>query len=125
MAVPPLQLGMFVAGAIEHMDESSRYAHYAYRALPVFFLIPATFDSDAACDAFFATLKTKLEAARDAKRARIDAECRFWPCQSSDPTPCPDPVCERLRTMTDAQLASELGQLPALRAQVHIIATPD
>ena len=98
---------------------------YAYRALPEFVLVPATFDSEAACDAFFAALKTKLEAARDARRVQIDAECRFYPCQRSDPAPCSDPICERMRNLADAQLASELAQLPALRAQVRIIGTPN
>jgi len=97
-------------------------AVYAYRALPEFFLTPSTFESETTCDAFFANLKTKFEAARDAQRARIDAQCRFWPCQSSDPTPCPDPVCERLREGADALLKSRLDQVPVLRAQVHIVA---
>jgi hypothetical protein len=112
-------LAAMAAGAIPHNID------YAYRALPEFLLVPATFDSEAACDAFFATVKTRLEAARDARRALVDAECRFYPCQRSDPTPCPDLVCERQRNRADAQLANDLSQLPALRAQVRIIAKPE
>ena len=113
--VGPVALGVLVVAAIANKD-APREAVYAYRALPELLLIPATFESNTACDAFFATLKTWLEAARDAKRERFDAECRFWPCKSSDATPCADPVCERRRKQADAQLASELERLPALRA---------
>jgi hypothetical protein len=119
----PIALGVIVVAAIANKD-APRQAVYAYRALPEFLLVPATFDSQAECDAFFATLKTKLEAARGAAHARIDAECHFPPCRASDSTPCLE-VCERQRRRADAQLVSDLDQLTALRAQVRIVATPD
>jgi hypothetical protein len=119
--VLPVAVGVLVVALIANKDAPPR-AEYAYRALPEFFLTPSTFDSEGACDTFFATLTTKLETARDTQRARIDAECRFWPCQSSDPTPCRDPVCERQRVRADALLKGQLDQLPALRMQVRIAA---
>jgi len=119
----PIALGVIVVAAIANKD-APRPAVYAYRALPEFLLVPATFYSQAECDAFFATLKTKLEAARGATLARIDAECHFPPCHASDLTPCLE-VCERQRRRADAQLVSDLDQLTALRAQIHIVATPD
>jgi len=124
MAVPAAAVPLAVAagaGAIATKD-APRGSLYAYRSLPVFVLTPATFDSEAACDAHFATLKTKLEMARNEERARIDAECRFYPCKPSDPSPCPDPVCERLRAFADENLERELTRIPELRAQVRIIA---
>lgn len=122
MAVPAaaIPLGLAAgAGAIATKD-APRGSLYAYRSLPVFVLTPATFDSEAACDAHFAILKTKLETTRNEERARIDAECRFYPCKPSDPSPCPDPVCERLRAFADENLESELSRIPGLRAQVRI-----
>lgn len=120
----PIALGVVLVAAIANKD-APRPAVYAYRALPEFLLVPAAFESEAACDAFFATLNTKLQAAREAKRERIDADCRFWPCKATDPAPCPDPVCERARTLADAQLTSELARLPALRTQVRIVPKQD
>jgi hypothetical protein len=119
----PIALGVVVVVAIANKD-APRPAVYAYRALPEFLLVPATFDSQSECDAFFATLKTKLEAAKVATHARIDAECQFPPCRASDPAPCVE-VCERQRKRADAQLVSDLDQLTALRAQVRIVAAPD
>lgn len=96
---------------------------FAYRALPEFLLTPTGFASATECDAHFASLATKFEAARDAKRAYIDAQCRFWPCKASDSAPCPDLVCDRRRAMADDQLKVQLEEIPALRAKVRI-ATP-
>jgi hypothetical protein len=104
------------------MAAPKRPPEYAYRRLPEFFLTPEAFGSEAACDAFFASFRTKLEAARAAERARIDAHCRFWPCKPSDAS-CPDPVCERLRARADAYFGAELERIPALRAQAKIIGT--
>ena len=118
--VAPIALGALVVVLVANKDAPPPAA-YAYRALPEFHLTPSTFESEAASDAFFATLKLKLEAARDAQHARIAAECRFWPCTTSDPTPCRDPVCDRRRARADALLKSQLDQIPALRAQVRIV----
>jgi hypothetical protein len=95
---------------------------YAYRALPEFQLTPSAFASESECDAYFSSLKTKLESIRDATHARIAAECRFFPCKASDPVPCPDPVCNQQRARADEELKTRLEQIPALRAQVRIVA---
>ena len=117
----PIAAGALVVMLVASKDAPPRAA-YAFRALPEFFLIPSTFESEASRDAFFAALKTKLEATRDAQRARIDAECRFWPCKIEDPAPCRDLTCEQLRARADAELKSRLDELPSLRAQTRIAA---
>ena len=93
----PLHLAVGIANA----DQPPQYA-YAYPALPEFFLVPATLGSKSEYDAFFATLKTKLEGAALAQRSYIDAQCRYFPCKASDPAPCPDPVCQQRRDRVDA-----------------------
>jgi hypothetical protein len=93
---------------------------FAYRALPEFQLTPAAFASETECDAYFASLKTKLEGMRDAEHSRIAAACRFFPCKASDLVPCPDPVCNQQRARADEELKTRLEQIPALRAQVRI-----
>jgi hypothetical protein len=93
---------------------------FAYRALPEFMLTPAAFDSEASRDEFFLTLKGRLEAAANAQLARIDKECRYWPCTPADAA-CPDPVCEHLRAVVTSQLQSQLEQIPLLRAQVRVV----
>jgi hypothetical protein len=85
--IAPLVVGTLVIAAAS--KDAPRSAVYAYRALPEFFLVPEMFETQAACDGFFSSLEAKLTAARDTKRARIDAECRFFPCKASDPSPCP------------------------------------
>jgi hypothetical protein len=100
-------------------------ADYAYRPLPEFLLVPAQFESQASCDAFFADLAAKLRTAHDQMRARIDADCWFPPCTPGDASPCQDPWCQRLREITDADLQSELDRIPAARAQVRIGAAPE
>ena len=116
-------LGPFIGlgVAIARANDPPRY-DYAYRPLPELLLTPATFDSESDCDAHFASLQTRLKATRDAQRSYIDAQCRFWPCKASDPAPCPDPVCERRRTIADEHLKSQLDQIPALRTRVRIAA---
>ena len=111
---------MALAMATEKSGQPTSYA-YAYRSLPAFFLIPASFASESECDAFFASLRTKLEVEWDGQRAYIDKQCRFWPCQPTDAAPCPDPVCQQRRARVDAQLKSDLDELPAIRAQVRIV----
>lgn len=109
------------AGAIATKD-APRISSYAYHSLPVFLLTPATFNSEAAFDAHCATLKAKLETAANEEHARIDAECRLFPCKASDPSPCPNPVCGRLHVLADEKLERELTRIPELRAQVRIFA---
>lgn len=124
-ALAPVLLPIAAAGVLVAIvatkDRPPKY-DYAYRPLPELLLTPATFGSESDCDAHFASLQTRLKATRDAQRSNIDAQCRFWPCKASDPAPCPDPVCERRRTIADEQLKSQLDQIPALRTQVRIAA---
>ena len=117
-AFPPAAIVWFLY--LEKQDEEQN-PPFAYRVLPEFILTPAVFDSEALRDEFFVALKAKLEAAADAQRARINQECRFWPCRSSD-VACPDPVCEHQRAVVNSQLESQLEQIPLLRAQVRIVA---
>lgn len=126
MATGPVGIVLLAAPAAATMaaasaDQPTLYA-YAYRALPEFFMTPAAFESDAACDAFFAALKTDLESAAQAQRAYVDAHCRFWPCKADDPQPCADPVCERRRERVDAELKTRLDEIAPLRARVRIAA---
>jgi hypothetical protein len=116
-----LLLPVTVAVAAERSNQPTNFA-YAYRSLPAFFLVPATFASEAERDAGFASLEAKLRAEGDAQRAYIDRQCRYFPCKASDPAPCLDPVCQRRRERVDAQLASQLDEIPALRTQVRIVA---
>jgi hypothetical protein len=95
---------------------------YVWRALPEFVLTPATFASAAACDAHFASLASRLEAARDAERDRIDRNCRPLPCEPSDATPCPDPRCVKLRAEADARWKAWQDEIPSLRARIQIAA---
>jgi hypothetical protein len=118
IALPVAAVGLVVAAAA-NKDRPPRYT-FAYRPLPEFLLTPAAFASESDCDAHFTSLKARLVTARDAQRANIDAHCRFFPCKASDPAPCPDPVCERQRTLANEQLKSQLDQIPALRTQVRI-----
>lgn len=107
--------------AVANADQPVAYA-YAYRALPEFFLTPATFPSVAARDAFFAALQSKLEGAAVARHAYVDAHCRFWPCKAEDPAPCQDLTCRQRRERVNAELNSQLSELPALREQTRIAA---
>jgi hypothetical protein len=118
-AAVPIAAAALVVVLIAAKDAPPRAA-YAYRALPEFFLIPATFDSAVSREAFFAALDAKLHAARDAQRARIDAHCRFWPCKADDPAPCQDLTCKQRRERVDVELRRQLDELPALRAQTRI-----
>ncbi len=113
-----------LALGIANLDQPASYA-YAYRALPEFFLTPATFVSESDRETFFATLKAKLEAATAAQHDYINAQCRYWPCVANDPAPCPDPVCQQRHTRVEEQLKSLLDEIPALRAQVRIVAPSD
>ena len=117
----PFLMPFAIAVAAEQHNQPPAFA-YAYRALPTFFLVPATFASEAERDAYFASLEAKLRAERDAQRAFIDKQCRYFPCKPSDPAPCLDPTCQQRRERLDAELESQLMEVPALRAQVRIIA---
>ena len=121
LTLSPLAPLVLVGGAIATANSPPRY-EFAYRPLPELLLTPAAFGSESDCDAHFASLQTRLKATRDAQRAYIDAQCRFWPCKASDTAPCPDPICERQRKIADDQLESQLEQIPALRTQVRIAA---
>ena len=118
--LPVAAVGLLVAMAAKKTDTPPRY-DYAYRPLPELLLTPSTFGSESDCDAHFASLEKRLQTTRDAQRSDIDANCRFWPCKASDAAPCPDPVCERRRAVADAQLKSQLDQIPSLRAQARIV----
>ena len=121
VAAPMIVLPILaVATAVAATRE--RAPAYAYRALPEFQLTPSAFASESECDAYFASLKTRLETIRDATHARIAAECRFFPCKASDPVPCPDPVCNQQRVRADDELKTRLEEIPALRARVRIAA---
>ncbi len=109
------------AVAVANAGQPPNYA-YAYRALPDFFLTPATFASDAERDAYFAALGAKLESAAGAQRAYIDTHCRFWPCKAEDPAPCQDLTCKQRRERVDVELRRQLDELPALHAQTRIVA---
>lgn len=125
LAVAPVLLPVAAVGllvAIAAKNYTPRRYDYAYRPLPELLLTPETFASEADCDAHFASLQKRLQTTSDAQRSDIDANCRFSPCKASDPAPCPDPVCARLRAVADEQLKSQLDQIPALRAQVRIVA---
>ena len=125
MAVfPPVALGVMAIGGASAVDNEGNKrpsARYAYRALPEFILIPATFDSESSRDAFFVTLKARLEANANARLADVDAHCRVWPCTPADPT-CPSPVCGHARVLVGEQLEAQLAQVPTLRSQTRIVA---
>jgi len=93
---------------------------YAFRQLPEILLAPAMFDSELACDAYFASFKAKVEAKADAKRARIRESCHPWPCKASDPV-CSNPLCEGQRARVEAELVNHLDQINGLRARVPIV----
>ena len=113
---PPAAIGIMAAGvAVTATAEPT----YAFRALPRLLLAPAVFDSAPACDDYFASLKGRLEAEADAQRARVGETCHPWPCGASD-SMCPNPLCGAQRERIDAELASQLDQIPALRARVRI-----
>jgi len=95
---------------------------YAFRPVPEFPLIPATFDSAAAQDAFFAAHAARLEKATATHRAWIDEHCRPWPCKAADTGTCPSPYCEALRVPVSAENQAALDQIPALRARTRIVA---
>lgn len=121
-AAAPLIVLPILAVATAVAATRERPPAYAYRALPEFQLTPSAFGSQSECDAYFDSLKTRLETIRDATHARIAAECRFFPCKASDLVPCADSVCNQQRARADEELKTRLEQIPALRAQVRIAA---
>jgi hypothetical protein len=124
LAFPPAIFGIIAAGAAStaHAEAEKRPSlSYAYRALPEFILIPATFSSESTRDAFFVTLKGKLEANANAQLDYINEHCRFWPCTPSDVV-CPDPVCNRARAVIEEQLKTQLDRIPVLLTQTKIVA---
>ncbi len=111
----PLALGAFAGQA-----SLPRQYIYAYPAPPVLLLAPTTCESEAACDALFATMRDKLTAEANARKATIDAGCHYFPCRASDAAPCPHPECRKRRAAVDAELESGLAELSALRPRVKI-----
>ncbi len=87
---PPVAAG--VGAAVVLAMNSSDYP-YAFRQLPQLLLAPVTFDSESACDGYFASLRSRVEAEADAQRTRIRESCHPWSCQASDPV-CHRPFCE-------------------------------
>ena len=118
---PPALLGMAAIGIAAEQADGNPHPPYAFRELPEFFLVPATFASEAARDEFFVALARKLRASAAARRAYIDAHCRFWPCTEADAA-CADPVCERQRMRVDEELKASLAELPAWHARTRIVA---
>jgi hypothetical protein len=114
---PPVAAG--VGAAVVLAMISSDYP-YAFRHLPQLLLAPVTFDSESACDGYFASLRSRVEAEADAQRTRIRESCHPWPCQASDPV-CHSPFCERQRARVDAELVSHLDQIEGLRARIRIV----
>ncbi len=121
---PPVGIPIAIAvlgGSAAYADTTPNL-NYAYPPLSEIVLVPATFESSSARDVFFASLETKLEAVRDARIARIDARCRYWSCTPSfSGGTCVNPVCERQRERANAELKTEAGRIPELRAQVRIV----
>jgi len=113
---PPAAIGVMAAGfAVAATAEPT----YAFRKLPRVLLAPAAFDSESACEEYFASLKGRLEAEADAQHARVGETCHPWPCNASD-SDCPNPLCVAQRARVDAELLSQLDQIPGLRARVRI-----
>jgi hypothetical protein len=112
--VPPA-----IVWAIEGPDERDLPGP-AYRGLPTFFLIPEKFESEAARDAFFAALRTKLESAAAAQRANLEARCNPWPCPHNGINPCPDWWCAEPRRRIDDELKAQLALLPLVQARTCI-----
>ena len=64
-------------GALVGQASMPRQYSYAYPTRSVPLLPPATCVSEVASDASFAAMKGKLIARANARKARIDAECRY------------------------------------------------
>ena len=117
MLFPPVAAGVIAVGVAA---AATAEPQYAYRRPPELLLAPTTFDSESACDAYFAALKARLETEADAQRAKINGSCHPWPCNASDPV-CPSPSCEVQRLQVNAGLLGQLNQLPELRARVRVV----
>ena len=74
---PPVVIGL----GFGSLAASIASASYAYRQLPPFLLAPARFESDSACDAYFAALRSRLEAEATAQRVRISESCPKFLCE--------------------------------------------
>ncbi len=125
MVAPPLGVGLMVfaiGNDVAYQSEHPTFP-YAYRPVPEIVLVPATFDSGVACSTFFDEFKARLMAERNAERARIDTQCRPWPCAAAE-SACPNPLCERQRARAEANLAARLDEIPYLRAQTCALALP-
>ena len=121
MAFPPAAILLAPAMVAIAAKTPKHSSPFAYLTPPELILVPDTFASEAARDAFFEELQHKLRAATGVRQAYIDAHCRFWPCTPSDAV-CRDPICERHRALVDAEVQSQLDQIPPLRAEVRIAA---
>ena len=116
-----VMLGGQVLMLVGAIADSLANPPYAFRPLPEFFLVPATFPSEAQREAFFDTLGAKLTDATARQRAWVNEHCIRWPCKLSDESACPNPYCEGLRVQADKELGIALGRVSALRAQVRIV----
>jgi hypothetical protein len=119
-AFPPagfgIALGMLaIAAATSPVD--------AFQPLPTLVLAPASFESEAARDTYFVLLRARLEADAEARRTLVGQSCTPWPCSPTEPR-CSRPTCVDMLAVVSADLASELDQIPALRARARIVPAP-
>ena len=119
MAFPPGVIVLAPAMGVVAAKTPRHSSPYAYMAPPELILVPDTFASEAARDAFFEELPGRLRAAAAVRHAYIDSHCRYWPCTPADAA-CADPICERHRALVDAQLQSQLDEIPPLRARAKV-----
>jgi hypothetical protein len=76
-----VMLGGQVLMLVGAIADSLANPPYAFRPLPEFFLVPATFPSEAQREAFFDTLAAKLTDATARQRASVNEHCIPWPCK--------------------------------------------
>jgi hypothetical protein len=117
IAFPPVGLGialgmLAIAAATSPVD--------AFQPLPTLVLAPASFESEAARDAYFVLLKARLEADAEARRTLVGQSCTPWPCSPTEPR-CSRPSCVDMLAVVSADLASALDQIPALRTRARIV----
>jgi hypothetical protein len=125
MMVPsPLALAgagvQLLGNAVATADERENVP-LAYEPVPVCVLIPAVFESESARDAFFGSLRAKIEASGAERRARVDNGCFYWPCKPED-GPCGDLFCEKRREQVKAETTARLERIPGQRAQTKLVA---
>jgi hypothetical protein len=116
VVAPAIIVGGLVAAAAAAETTNPTYV---FPQPPRMLLAPVVFASEAECDQYFSAMKARLEAEADAQRARIRESCHPWPCTASD-LYCPNPLCTGQQARVDDNLASQLDQIPGLRARVRM-----